>query len=484
MPDVIVVGAGPTGLMLAIELRMRGVDVAVLERDPEPTTVVRALGMHVRSIEIMDQRGLLAEMLERGTKHPLRGFLTSTAALREEDMDTAHPYVLGLPQPVIDRVLEDHAVQLGVEIRRGAEVVAVQQDPDGVTAGLGDGADVRGRYLVACDGGRSTVRRLIGVGFPGEPSRSDTLIAEAELAMAPDEVAAVNAEVRKAQMFFGAGPLPGGGYRILVPAEGVAENRTTPPTLDEFRARLRVIAGTDLGMHSPRWLSRFGDATRLAERYREGRVLLAGDAAHIHPPVGGQGLNLGVQDAFNLGWKLAAAVVGRAPNDLLDTYERERRQVAGRVLDFTRVLKRTRADDSDARALRSLMDELGALPDVARYLAERLGAVDIRYDLGDEHGIVGRRLRDVSLPGGRLYEQLRAGRGLLLDRTGRLAVTPWAGLVDRADADGDEAGRVLCGRSAALLRPDGYVAWAGVDQTGLDEACRRWFGAIGAVSLD
>ena len=306
MIDVIVTGGGPTGLMLASELRLHGVHVVVLEQDAEPTPVVRALGLHPRSIEILDQRGLLDRFLALSKRHPVFGF----AGLTQPDpgLDTAHNYVLGIPQTITDRLLAEHAAEAGAEIRRGSKLTALSQDADGVTASLADGSRLRARWLVGCDGGRSTVRKLLGVGFPGEPSRADTLLGEMEVAEDPAVMAATVAEVRKTQLRFGVIPLAGGVSRVIVPAAGVAEDRAVPPTLDEFRQQMRAIAGTDFGVHSPRWLSRFGDATRLADRYRDGRVLLAGDAAHIHPPTGGQGLNLGIQDAFNLGWKLAAEV--------------------------------------------------------------------------------------------------------------------------------------------------------------------------------
>ena len=303
MIDVIVVGGGPTGMMLAAELRLHGVHVVVLERDAEPTPVVRSLGLHVRSIEVMDQRGLLERFLEHGRQFPVGGgFFAAIDKPAPKHLDTAHPYVLGIPQTVTDRLLTEHAIEAGVEIRRSSELVGLSQDETGVTAELADGTRLRSRHLVGCDGGRSTVRKLLGVGFPGEPTRVQALLGEMEVGVPQETVAEVVAEVRKTEKWFGLGPMGGeGAYRVVVPAEGVTADRSAP-TLDEFRTQLRAYAGTDFGVHSPRWLSRFGDATRLAERYRVGRVLLAGDAAHVHPPVGGQGLNLGIQDAFNLGW--------------------------------------------------------------------------------------------------------------------------------------------------------------------------------------
>jgi hypothetical protein len=257
-----------------------------------------------------------------------------------------------------------------------------------------------------------------------------------------------------------------------VPAESVAEDRTVPPTLDELRGRLRVVAGTDFGVHSPRWMSRFGDATRLAERYRVGRVFLAGDAAHVHPPIGGQGLNLGIQDAFNLGWKLAAEVDGWAPAGLLDTYQAERRPVAAAVLDIVRAQTELMSLEPGPQAVRRLVSELMDVEDVRRYLIERIAAISVRYDVGEGHELLGRRLRDVRLERGRLYELMRGGRGLLLDQTGRLSVAGWADRVDHV-VDVSEELDV----PAVLLRPDGHVAWVGDDQQNLLDQLPTWFGA-------
>ncbi|GGW34298.1 FAD-dependent oxidoreductase [Streptomyces caelestis] len=469
---MIVVGGGPTGMMLAGELRLRGVHVVVLEKLAEPTGQSRALGIHVRSIELMDQRGLLKRFLALGQKYETGGFFAGIGKTWPARMDTAHAYVLGIAQSVTERLLTEHAAELGAEIRRGCELVGLSQDDDGVTAELADGTRLRSRYLVACDGGRSTVRKLLGVGFPGEPARVETLLGEMEVGVPPEEMAAVVAEVRKTQWRFGTMPLGDGRYRVIVPAEGVTEDRTVPPALEEFKQRLRHFAGTDFGVHSPRWLSRFGDATRLAERYRVGRVLLAGDAAHIHPPTGGQGLNLGIQDAFNLGWKLAAEVRGWAPEGLLDSYHAERRPVAAAVLDNTRAQMELLSSEPGPTAVRRLVEELMDFEEVNRYLIEKITAISVRYDFGEGHALLGRRLRDVTLKRGRLYELMRGGRGLLLDQTGRLSVEGWADRVDHV-VDVSEELDV----PAVLLRPDGHVAWVGEDQRELLDLLPRWFGA-------
>ena len=316
------------------------------------------------------------------------------------------------------------------------------------------------------------MRKLLGVGFPGEPARVETLLGEMEVTEDPATVAAIVAEVRKTQLRFGAVPLGDGVYRLVVPAGEVAGDRTVPPTLDELKQQVRKLAGTDFGAHSPRWLSRFGDATRLAEHYRAGRVLLAGDAAHIHPPTGGQGLNLGIQDAFNLGWKLAAEVGGWAPEGLLDSYHTERRPVAADVLDNTRAQMELMSLEPGPQAARRLVSELMDFEEVNRYLIEKITAIGVRYDFGEGHELLGRRLRDVELKRGRLYELMHGGRGLLLDQTGRLSVAGWADRVDHV-VDVSEELDV----PAVLLRPDGHVAWAGEDQQDLLSHLPAWFGA-------
>ncbi|WP_026313875.1 FAD-dependent monooxygenase [Actinomadura flavalba] len=465
--DVVIAGCGPAGAMLAAELRLHEVRVLVLEREIEPASFVRIVSLHVRSLELMAMRGLLDRLLENGRRRPLGGLFAALPAPAPTHLDSPYAYQLGIPQPVVVRLLEEHATALGAEVRRGRAVTGFAQDDAGVTVELDDGERLRARFLVGCDGARSTVRKRLGVGFPGEPARTETLMGEMEVGASPEEIAA---KVGGAQRRFWLRPFGGGIYSVVVPAAEVGD-RTRPPTLDDFRTQLRAVAGTDFGVHSPRWLSRFGDATRLAERYRVGRVLLAGDAAHIHPPIGGQGLNLGVQDAVNLGWKLAAHVHGRAPDALLDTYEAERRPVAADVLDNTRAQTELLSAEPGSQAVRRLLTELIGIEEVNRRLTEKITATGVRYDLGDGPVLLGRRLPDLDVAGGRLYGLLRHGRGLLLDRTARLRADGWSDRVDHlpdptADLDAP----------CVLLRPDGHVAWIGDDQRDLDGHLARWFG--------
>ncbi|WP_380161862.1 FAD-dependent monooxygenase [Kineococcus sp. R86509] len=459
-PDVVVVGAGPTGTFLACELRLHGIHVLVLERDPAPSDRVRGLGLHVRSVEILDSRDLLDRFTPHGRTFTPAGYVAGIDRPWPA-LATSHNAILGVPQTTTERLLTERALELGVTLRRGTGLSGLTQDDDGVTVELTDGKRLRTRYLVGCDGGRSTVRKLLGTAFTGEPARHETLIAEVRLSAPEDEVTAVVTAVRERLRGFGAGPLGDGFHRVVVPAAGVTPGHEDP-TLDELRSRLRHHAGTDFGAHDPRWLSRFNDATRQAEQYRTGRVLLAGDAAHVHPPTGGQGLNLGLQDAFNLGWKLAAEVAGRAPAGLLDTYHAERHPVGADVLDLVTALSELGRDDPGPRATKRLLAGLMDLETVNRALVERITGLAIRYDLGGHHDLVGRRLRDVHQPTGQW----------LLTHRGTFPPDPRTPSVEvRVDTH--------LSVPAALVRPDGHVAWVGEDPHDLHERLPRWFGPLG-----
>ncbi|MFD4459462.1 rifampin monooxygenase [Nocardia sp. NPDC058480] len=470
MFDVIIAGRGPTGAMLAAELRLHDVRVLVLEKEPEPVaSFVRIVSLHIRSLELMAMRGLLDRILERGRQRPVGGVFAAIAKPTPEGLDSAYAYQLGIPQPIINHLLEEHAIELGAQVRSGCAVAGFEQDDEGVTVELADGERLRSRYLVGCDGARSTVRKLLGVGFPGEPSRTETLMGEMEVGVSQEEVTAIVTEIGDKR--FSLRPFGAGVYSVVIPAAGVSDDRSEPPTLEDFEQQLRAIAGTDFGVHSPRWLSRFGDATRLAERYRVDRVLLAGDAAHIHPPAGGQGMNLGVQDAVNLGWKLAAQIHGWAPETLLDTYQTERHPVAADVLDNTRAQVELTSTEPGPQAARRLLTELMDFDEVARYLIEKITAIDIRYDFGAGPDLLGRRLPDLDLKQGRLYDRLHQGRGLVLDRTEHLTVEGWS---DRVDLITDPT--VALDIPALLLRPDGHVAWIGEHQQDLNTHLSHWFG--------
>ena len=329
MIDVVVAGGGPTGVMLASELRLHGVQVVVLERDAEPSPIVRSLGLHARSIEIMDQRGLLERFLALGQQYPLGGFFAGISKPAPDRLDTAHPYVLGIPQNITDRLLAEHAAEVGAEIRRGRELVGLSQDEDGVTAELADGTRLGARYLVGCDGGRSLIRKTAGIAFSGWDSTISNLIAEVQMTEEPPFGLR-----RDARGIHSLSKVEGGqAVGVLVTEQ--RPGRTDEPTMSDLSETLISVYGTDFGLHSPTFISRFTDATRQAESYRNGRVLLAGDAAHVHYPVGGQGLNIGVQDAVNLGWKLAQVVKKTSSDALLDTYHAERHPVAAAVLRNT-----------------------------------------------------------------------------------------------------------------------------------------------------
>jgi 2-polyprenyl-6-methoxyphenol hydroxylase-like FAD-dependent oxidoreductase len=493
--DVVIAGGGPTGLMLAAELGLLGVDVVVLERLAGPSGESRAGGMHARTMEVLDQRGMLAPFLAEGRR--LDGAHFSALPLDLTGFESRYPFLLVLLQRHIERLLEARVAELGVPVRRGVEVAGLSQDADGVRIETSDGTRLRARYLVGCDGGRSTVRRLAGIDFPGTPASLTALLGDVELADPPEEMIF---QERRPQGNFSVLGFEPGWYRVLTTEFGAGAAPDTPPDLDELRATLIRIAGRDFGMHSPRWISRYGDAARQADRYRVGRVLLAGDAAHIHYPAGGQGLNTGVQDAVNLGWKLAAVVRGGldhgAGDDLLDSYQAERHPVAERVLRNTRAQTALSRSDAQTDALRETVADLLDIPEADRRLALMITALDVRYPVGGPaHPLLGLRAPDVDLTTDagpvRLYELLHAARPVLLDLGAEVLVDGWADRVDVVAATPVDpvwtapvAGAVAAPR-AVLVRPDGHIAWVAagaVDQDSLRAALTRWCGPARATS--
>ncbi|WP_214413936.1 FAD-dependent oxidoreductase [Sphaerisporangium fuscum] len=486
--EVIVAGAGPTGLMLAYELRLAGVDVLLLERAPERGTVEsRAGGLHARTMEVLDQRGILGPFLEAG--RPIQAGHFSGLWLDFTGFPSRYPYLLGILQTKVERLLEERVLPAGARLRRSAEVVGLRQDEAGVEVEVAgpDGTErLSAAYLVGCDGGRSTVRRLAGIGFPGTPATLTALLGDVELADPPEDLIF---QERREGGAISVLQLEPGWYRVMTQQYDRVAGRDEPVTLDTLRQACLSIAGTDYGMHTPRWLSRFGDAARQASAYRSGRVLLAGDAAHVHFPAGGQGLNLGVQDAVNLGWKLASVVAGHTPESLLDTYHSERHPVAERVLQNTRAQTALSRVDSHTTALREVLGKLIEFDDVNRYLGEMVSALDVRYPMGAGHPLAGHRVPDADIETSsgdtRVFRLLHAGRGVLLDLTAGAeygaAAAPWADRVDvvRATSAADRWVMPSLGAvpvpAAVLLRPDGHIAWA-ADAGSLPGALTRWFG--------
>ena len=479
---VVVAGGGPTGLMLAGELALAGVDVAVVERRPNQDLAgSRAGGLHARTIEVLDQRGIADRFLSQGQVAQMAGF--AWIPLDMSDFPTRHPYGLALWQNQIERILAGWVGELAVPIYRGREVTGFAQDDSGVDVALSDGRSLRADYLVGCDGGRSLIRKAAGIGFPGWDPSTSHLIAEVELAEEP-----AWGVRRDALGIHGLSRLEdGGAVRVMVTEQRLGRNGE--PTLRDLSEALIAVYGTDYGIHSPTWISRFTDMARQAAAYRDRRVLLAGDAAHVHYPTGGQGLQLGLQDAVNLGWKLAQVVKGVSPDGLLDTYHAERHPVAARVVRTTLAqVALLRADDRTS-ALRDTVSEFLALDEPRKRVAAEMSGLDIRYNLGDGHPLLGRRVPDLELVTAagprRVFALLHGARPVLLNlgRPSGVAVTPWADRVVAIDAEyaGDWELPVL-GRVAAptavLIRPDGYVAWVGDGSVnGLRDALTTWFGS-------
>ncbi|HTM80839.1 FAD-dependent monooxygenase [Asticcacaulis sp.] len=491
---VVIAGGGPAGLMLAGELALAGIDVAIVERRPnQDITGSRAGGLHARTIEVFDQRGIAGRFLAEGQKAQAIGFAGVTLSI--SDFPTRHPYSLGLWQNHIERILAGWVAELAVPVYRGREVTDFTQDESGVDVELSGGEVLRAQYLVGCDGGRSVIRKTAGIAFPGSDPTTSNLIAEAELSETPPQwgirrdalgihsIGRVDYEIRDGEIVYA----DEGPVRILVTERQVGH--VTEPTLDDLRSALVAVYGTDYGIHSPASISRFTDAARQAEVYRKGRVLLAGDAAHIHAPDGGQGLQTGMQDAVNLGWKLAQVIKGASPESLLDTYHAERHPVGARVLRNTMAAVALRCEDDRTKALRDTMAELLGMDAPRKTFAAMISGLSIHYDCGEGHPLLGRRMPDLDLIAAsgplRVFSLLHYARPVLLNlgEPGAFVITPWADRVKVIDAEytGSWTLPVLgevTPPTAVLIRPDGYVAWVGGGvQSGLTDALTTWFGS-------
>jgi len=489
---VVIAGGGPTGLMLAGELALAGVGVAIVERRLNQDIVGnRAGGLLARTLEVLDQRGIVDRFLAEGQIAQVTGF--AVTRLDISDFPTRHNYGLGLRQKHIERILAGWVGELGVPFYRGREVTGFVQDETGVTIDLSDGALLRAGYLVGCDGGRSLVRKAAGIAFPGWDASTSSILAEAEMAEEPPLGVHRTAlgmyafgreeyEIRDGKVVFAdKGPIG-----IMVPEPHVGA--TGEPTLDDLKQALTAVCGTDYGVKSLNWISRFTDMSRQAETYRKGRVLLAGDAAHIHSPVGGQGLNMGVQDAVNLGWKLAQVVKGTSPESLLDSYHAERHPIGARVLRMTMAQVALQRTDERTDALRDIMTDLLGMDEPRKRIAGEMSGLDIHYDLGEGHALLGRRMPDLDLTTAtgslRVFSLLHGARAVLLNlgKPRAFDITPWADRVQLIEAHYGGPWELpaigpITAPSAVLVRPDGYVAWVGEQgQAGLSEALTTWFG--------
>ncbi len=478
---VVIAGGGPAGMMLAAELALAKVDVAVVERRPgHELAGSRAGGFNARTIEVLDQRGVADRFLAEGQVHEAMPF--GTTMLDTSDFPTRHPYFLGIWQNQIERIMAAWLAELPARIYYESEVTGFAQDDFGVDVELSDGASLRARYLVGCDGGRSVIRKAAGIEFPGwDPTRSN-LIAEVELTEEPP-----SGVRHDATGIHGLNRMEDGRrFRVVVTERQIGPS--TEPTLRDLSEALIAVYDTDFGIHDPTWISRFTDMTRQAAAFRSGRVLLAGDAAHVHYPAGGQGLSLGVQDAVNLGWKLAQVVDGTSPERLLDTYHAERHPVVARVLQHTMALTALQRRDDRMQAVVEVVSELASLDEARTRLAAIRTGLDIHYDLGEGHPLLGRRMPDLDLVTAdgplRVFELLHDAKPVLLNlgQPGGFDIGPWADRVQPVDAryQGEWELPVLgavTAPAAVLIRPDGYVAWVGAPaDPGLPDALTSWFG--------
>ena len=488
---VVIAGGGPTGLMLAGELALAGVDVVVLERRTSQALAgSRAGGLQSRTIEVLDQRGIADRFLSEGQVAQVAGF--AGIRLDISDVPTRHPYGLGLWQKHIERILAGWVAELKVPVRYGTELTGFAQDDTGVNVRLSDGQSLRADYLVGCDGGRSLVRKEAGIEFPGWDATTSSLLAEVEMAEEPElgirrtpsgmhALGKVEYEIKDGEVVY----KKGGTVGVMLTESQVG---TSEPTLRDLSEGLIAVYGTDYGIHSPTWITRFTDMTRQAAAYRDRRVLLAGDAAHVHSPVGGQGLNTGVQDAVNLGWKLAQVVHRTAPERLLDTYHAERHPVAARVLRTTMAQVALMRADDRTEALRDTVSELLSMDEPRKRFAAMMSGLGIHYDLGEGHPLLGRRMPDLDLVTAdgpaRVFSLFHTARPVLLNLgdPGGLDIASWADRVQLIDAisvgpwELPAIGAVTA-PIAVLVRPDGYVAWVGdLTQVGLADALTMWFG--------
>ena len=478
---VVIAGGGPTGMMLAAELALAKVDVAVVERRPDHVLAgSRAGGFNSRTIEVLDQRGVADRFLAEGQVHEAMPF--GTTMLDTSDFPTRHPYFLGIWQNQIERIMAGWIAELSVPIYYESDVTGFAQNESGVEVELSDGRPLQARYLVGCDGGRSVIRKAAGIGFPGWDATRSNLIAEVELTEEPPQGAR-----HDATGIHGLSRMEDGTtYRVVTTEQQIGPS--SEPTLRDLSEALIAVYGTDFGIHDPRWISRFTDMTRQAAAYRAQRVLLAGDAAHVHYPVGGQGLSLGVQDAVNLGWKLAQVVNGTSPESLLDTYHAERHPVVARVLQHTMALGVLQRRDDRMQAVVDVVSELASFDEPRTWLAAIRTGLDIHYDLGEGHPLLGRRMPDLDLVTAdgplRVFELLHDARPVLLHlgEPGGFDISPWADRVGSSTPTMAARGSfpvlgAVSAPIAVLIRPDGYVAWVGAPaDPGLTDALTRWFG--------
>lgn len=490
--SVVIAGSGPTGLMLAGELALAGVDVVVVERRPnQELSGARALGISSRTIEVLDQRGIADRFLSAGQTAQITSF--ALTRLDISDFPTRHNYGLALRQKYIERILADWVSELEVPILYSREITGFVQQDAGVDVTLADGQSLRAQYLVGCDGGRSLIRKTAGINFPGWDPTTSSILAEVEMTEKPPygvhrSAAGTYAfgrsefEIKGSEIIYkDVGPI---GVMVTEPDANLAAE----PTLHDLKELLVAACGTDYGVHSPTWISRFTDMTRQAANYRRGRVLLAGDAAHVHSPIGGQGLSTGVQDAVNLGWKLAQVIRGTSPDSLLDTYHAERHPVGARVLRTTMAQVALHREDDRTLAAREIVGDLLRMEEPRKHIAGMMSGLDIRYDLGEGHPLLGRRMPDLDIVTAdgtrRVFSFLHKAQPVLIDFGAPRAIdiASWSDRVQYVDAKyagGWELpvlGEVTA-PAAVLIRPDGYVAWVG-DGTpqGLTEALTTWFG--------